>query len=215
VVQEDPFHGISRDLVPEVGQRVADPRVAPPRILYGHPDDELCEIARRQRPASTSAGAAVVLLGDQSAVPAQDRVGRDDACRLSQCPPSPSLAAHCESAALGVSQAQRLTAELFAEDPILLSQIVDQVLLVAARPSSESEDQETQSMGHCPRLRREDTARNAPCPAIRVPRPIICTRRGCPAAQLRSDVDDSRPAPLDHSRSDMAADGEDASQMCP
>ncbi len=145
--------------------------------LHGHPDDELGELAWRQRPASTSAGTAVVLLGDQSAVPAENRVGRDDACHLHQCPSSEFRAAHCESAALGVGQAKWSTSELLAEDPILLSQIVDQILLVAVQPASEGEDEELQSMGHRPRLRREDTATTGPALRFGLPRPIICTLR--------------------------------------
>ena len=61
-----------------------------------------------------------------------------------------------------VGQAKRSTAELFAEAPILLSQIVDQILLVAVQPSSEGEDEELQSRGHRPRLRRSDDARSGP-----------------------------------------------------
>ncbi len=78
-------------------------------------------------------------------------------------PPSEPLAAHSESAALGVSQPKRLRAELLVEDPILLSQVVDQILLVTVQPSSEGEDEELQSMGHRPRLRRQDSAKTGPC----------------------------------------------------
>ena len=88
--------------------------------------------------------------------------GLDDACHLSQCPPSKSLAAHGKSEALGVSQPKRLTAELLSEDPIFLSQIVDQILLVAVQPPSQGGDEELQSIGHHPRLRRADTARTGP-----------------------------------------------------
>ena len=140
----------------KVGERPADPRVASPEILLGHPHHEPGELGWRDRPASASAGTAVVLLGDQPPVPAENRVGSDDACHSSQRPLSESLASHGESAALGVGQPKRSTAELLAEDAILLSQIVDQILLVAIQPSGQGEDEELQRMGHRPRLRRQD-----------------------------------------------------------
>ena len=58
---------------------------------------------------------------------------------------------------------KRQAAELLAEDSVLFSQIVDQVLLVAVQPSGQGEDEELQSMRHRPRLRRSDTAETGPC----------------------------------------------------
>ena len=58
--------------------------------------------------ASTSAGAAVVLPGNQPPVPAENRVKRDDAGDLRQNPPAEFLASHRESTALGVGHSLRL-----------------------------------------------------------------------------------------------------------
>ena len=74
----------------------------------------------RHRPAWTSARAAVVLLDDQSPVPAKNRVRCDDAGHLCQDPPFKFLAAHGESPALGIGQAKRSRAQLLPEDQILL-----------------------------------------------------------------------------------------------
>ena len=79
----------------------------------------------------------------------------------------PSLAAHGKSATSGVSQPKRLTDELFGEDPILLSQIVNQIRLVVVQPSSQREDEELQSMGLRPSLRRSDKARTGRQPRAR------------------------------------------------
>ena len=89
----------------------------------------------RHRPASTAAGAAVVCLGDQSPVPAENRVRRDDAGDLHQDAPSEFLAAHGESTALGIGQAKRPRAQVLPEDPILLPEIRDQIVLVAVHPA--------------------------------------------------------------------------------
>ena len=96
----------------------------------------------RHRPASTAAGAAVVCLGDQSPVPAENRVRRDDAGDLHQDAPSEFLAAHGESTALGIGPAKRPRAQVLPEDPILLPEIRDQIVLVAVHPASERENEE-------------------------------------------------------------------------
>ena len=56
--------------------------------------------------------------------------------------PSEFVAAHSESPTLGVGQAKRPRAQVFPEDPILLPEILDQIVLVAVHPASEREDEE-------------------------------------------------------------------------
>ena len=101
---------------------------------------------------STSAGAAIVCLGDQSPVPTQDRIRGDDARDLRQDPPAEFVTAHSESTTLGVRQAKRPRAQVFSEDPILLPEIVDQIVLVTVHPASEREDEELQRRRHSLRL---------------------------------------------------------------
>ena len=97
-------------------------------------------------------GLPSVLLGDQLPVPAEDRVRRDDTGHLHQCAPAKSLAAHRKSTALGVCEPKRSGTTLLAEDAILLSEIVDQVFLVAIHPPSNGEHEELQRVGHRERL---------------------------------------------------------------
>ena len=120
VVVQDPLHRGPSDLVAEVRERPADPCVPPLGILDRHPDHEHGHVTSRHRPASTAAGAAVVCLGDQSPVPAENRARRNDAGDLHQDAPSEFLAAHGESTALGIGQAKRPRAQVLPEDPILL-----------------------------------------------------------------------------------------------
>ena len=106
VVVPDPLHRGPSDLVAEVRERPADPCVPPPLGILGrHPDHERGHVTSRHRPASTAAGAAVVCLGDQSPVPAENRVRRDDAGDLHHDAPSALLASHGESTAVGIDQA--------------------------------------------------------------------------------------------------------------
>ena len=152
VVVQDPLHRGPGDSVAEVRERAADPRVAPPRIVDRHPDHELGDVLSGHWSTSTSAGAAIVFRGDQSPVPTQDRVRGDDARDLRQDPPAEFVAAHSESTALGVRQAKRPRAQVFPEDPILLPEIVDQIVLVTVHPASEREDEELQRRRHSLRL---------------------------------------------------------------
>ena len=151
VVVQDPLHRGPGDSVAEVRERAADPRVAPPRIVDRHPDHELGDVLSGHWSTSTSAGAAIVCLGDQSPVPTQDRIRGDDARDLRQDPPAEFVTAHSESTTLGVRQAKRPRAQVF-EDPILLPEIVDQIVLVTVHPASEREDEELQRRRHSLRL---------------------------------------------------------------
>ena len=152
VVVQDPLHRGPGDSVAEVRERAADPRVAPPRIVDRHPDHELGDVLSGHWSTSTSAGAAIVFRGDQSPVPTQDRIRGDDARDLRQDPPAEFVTAHSESTTLGVRQAKRPRAQVFSEDPILLPEIVDQIVLVTVHPASEREDEELQRRRHSLRL---------------------------------------------------------------
>ena len=152
MVVQNPLDRVPGDVVAEIRERATDARVPPRWILDRHPHHEVGHLAWRYRPASTSAGAAVVLPGNQPPVPAENRVRRDDAGDLPQNPPAEFLASHRESTALGVGQAKWTWAKLLPEDPILLPEIIDHVFLVAVHPASGREYEEAQSVGHSLRL---------------------------------------------------------------
>ena len=177
VVVQDPLHRVPGDVVAEVGERAADPRVAPRRILIRHPYDEFGHRPGCHRPSPTPAGTAIVLLGDQPPVPAENRVRRDDACHLTQDPPAEFLASHRESTALGVGQAKRSRTKMLPEDAILLPEIVDAIFLVASHPASQGQHEEVQSVGHGRRLHGSDTAVTHVVSGIHSPRPFSRTIR--------------------------------------
>ena len=186
VVLQDPLHRVPGDLVTEVGQRTLDPRVAPLRILARHPHHEVSDLSERHRAASPSSRTAVVLLGDQPPVPAEDRVRGDDTGHLHQCAPAKLLAAHRESTALGVCEPKRSGTKLLAEDAILLSEIVDQIFLVAIHPASNGEYEELQRMGHRERLLGRDGRHRIGPRRFAWPRPLFRTLRGRAPSRGRS-----------------------------
>ena len=103
---------------PRLARGTPDAGVAPSRILDGYPHNHLGNRLGCQRPTTTTVGAAVVLLRDQSPIPAQDGVRRDDAGHLRQNPPPELLPAYGETTALRISQAERTAAQLLSEAPI-------------------------------------------------------------------------------------------------
>jgi hypothetical protein len=82
-----------------------------------------------------SAGSAVVLLGDELAVPAQDGVGRHQSGELFQRTSADEAALRGEPPALRVGEAQAPTAELLAQDAVLLLEVRDDLGLVAVHPA--------------------------------------------------------------------------------
>ena len=147
VVVHNPLDRVPGDVVAEIRERATDARVPPRWMLDRHPHHEVGHLAWRYRPASTAAGAAVVLPGNQPPVPAENRVRRDDAGDLRQNPPAEFLASHRESTALGVGQAKWTWAKVLPEEPILLPEIIDHVFLVAVHPASSREYEEVQRSG--------------------------------------------------------------------
>ena len=178
LVVQDPLHRVPGDVVAEVGERAADPRVTPRRILIRHPYDEFGYRPGCHRPSPTPAGTAIALLGDQTPVPAENRVRRDDACHLTQDPPAEFLAAHRESPALGVGQTKRSRTKMLPEDAILLPEIVDAIFLVASHPARQGQHEEMQSVGHGRRLHASDTAVTHVVSGIHAPRPFSRTIQG-------------------------------------
>ena len=158
MVVQDPLDRAPGNVVAEVGERAADLRVAPRRIFTRHHHDEFGHRPGRHRPSPTSTSTAIVLLGNQTPVPAENRVRRDDACHLTQDPPAEFLASHRESTALGVGQAKRSRTKVLPEDAILLPEIVDAIFLVAIHPASQGQHDEVQSVGQGLRLHGSDTA---------------------------------------------------------
>jgi hypothetical protein len=87
---------------------------------------------------------AVVLLGDQPTVPAEDRIRCDDPSDLLEDLPSEHFAFHSQAAALVVVQANPAPSELFAENAVLFLEVVDHMLLSAVDPAGEHQEEEVE-----------------------------------------------------------------------
>jgi hypothetical protein len=87
---------------------------------------------------------AVVLLGDELAVPAQDGVGGHQSGELFKRTSADESALRGEPPALSVGEAQAPTAELLPQDAVLLLEVRDDLGLAAVHPAREHQEQELQ-----------------------------------------------------------------------
>ena len=127
MVLQDPFHRVPGNLVTQVGKRGLEPRVAPLRIL-----------ARPSAPPSRRSLGRVVgrprhLRGLPSYFWAinlryQRRIVSGVTIRATCINARRPRAEHCEPTALGVCEPKRSPTTSLAEDAILRSEIVDQIL---------------------------------------------------------------------------------------
>src|SRR5437868_14117554 len=95
--------------MPEVLQRTADSRITPGRILLRHPHDQPADLREDARTAR-SARRVGPLARDELAVPAQDRIGRDNRRNLAQHTPAQTLPAPRQTAPLLVGHPQSSSA---------------------------------------------------------------------------------------------------------
>ena len=126
VPRQDLSDRAATDVVPQIGECALDSPIAPGAVLIRQAHDQLLNLLRRPRSSGAPFLAAVVLLRDQTAVPGQQRLGRDDRAQLDQHLPSEPFRLDGQPAALVVSEAQSLVAQLFPQHPILFPKVVDE-----------------------------------------------------------------------------------------
>src|SRR5262245_32360987 len=97
--------------MPEVLQRTSDSRIPPGRILLCHPHDQSPDLREDARTAR-SARRVRPLARDELAMPAQDRIGRDNRRNLAQHTPAQMLPAPRETAPLVVGYPQSSATKL-------------------------------------------------------------------------------------------------------
>jgi hypothetical protein len=77
-------------------------------------------------------------LGNELTVPAKNRVGCDQCGYRSQESPAESCTATRQASAIGLAQPEPRWAELRLENPVLLTQVVDDVRLLALQPAQKN-----------------------------------------------------------------------------
>src|SRR5215471_14836924 len=114
----------------QIGQRSLDSPITPTAVFLRHPQDQILDPRRFSRSAASPFTTAIMFLRDQSAMPGQQGLGRDNRRPLSQNPASKSLGPRGQSAALVIVGPESPLAELFAQHSVLFPKVVDQLQLL-------------------------------------------------------------------------------------
>ena len=123
------------------GERALDASVSPGRILAGHAQGEIGD-------SFHDAGSTAPLLArmgplgrDESVMPSQDRVGRDDRGVLGEYLPTELLPADREPASLVIGEPEPTSTDLPAKGPVLLAHELDHLELLSVDPARDERDE--------------------------------------------------------------------------
>ena len=132
------------DAMPQIRQSALDPSVTPTGVFLGHAYDELVDRLGDARSATLSLLTPVKRLGNQSLVPAQERVRCGDGRHFLEALAPERVDKRREAAAFGVYQVQPATAEVGIEGAVFLDEGGDDLLLVTLEPASGHGDQDVE-----------------------------------------------------------------------
>ena len=134
--------------MPELSQFALNAAVAPAVVLTSHPDNQVADGLPQARPAHPP-GHVGPLPGDQTAMPAHQRIGGDERGDGVERPSPEEPGLRRQSTTLIVSQPELPATKLLFEDPVLLDQVGDNVLLMPMHPARnrQQEQLERESSG--------------------------------------------------------------------
>ena len=136
-------HGQFVNVISQVCQRSLDATIAPGRILFGHLDREPFNLLLYGWPAQPCATrAAIELLSNEAAIPAQKRVGGGKRGDLLEAFPPEWIGERRKAAALGIGEAEPVPLEFPFEYAVFLEEIRDDLLLVPLQPAGNHGDQD-------------------------------------------------------------------------
>src|SRR2546427_7029837 len=142
---QDITHGQLVDGMPQMRQSALNAAITPAWILFGHAHDELLDLLCHWGPPQMCAALAPIkLLGDQSLVPAQERVRRSEQGDLLEALAAKRVGERGKATAFRVRQAQPAATELGFEHTIFLNEIGDDLLLVPLQPAGHHGDEHVQ-----------------------------------------------------------------------
>ena len=99
-----------------------DARVAPPRILLGHPPDQFADFREDSATRRSLLGVSPFAC-DELPVPAEQRVRRDDRSDLAQHLPAQPVGSRRKFPPVVIGEPRSPSAQLPPQDPILVDQV--------------------------------------------------------------------------------------------
>ena len=127
--------------------------IAPAVVLASQADNEGRDHLPHPRPTDAS-GRVGPLPGDQTPMPTHQRIRGDEGGNRVQRPSPEALGLHRQSTTLIVSQPELPATQLLFEDPVLLDQVGDNILLMPMHPAGNRQQQqlERESRGRHPAI---------------------------------------------------------------
>ena len=142
VLFENVANRLPRCGMPEVEQRASYCRISPTRVLLSHPYGQLWNLIGDAWSSRTPLGGAVVLLGDQLAMPSQNGVWRYDGRNLSKHPSPQRLALHRQTPTLIVRKPNSLAFQLRLENLVLFLDVRDHIELMPVDPAGQANEEQ-------------------------------------------------------------------------
>jgi len=135
----------------QISERPLNSSVAPIAVFGGHADHQLPDLVWGARTTTTTLLAAIIFPRDQSAMPGQQRLRRDQRGQFVKNPSAQFLGPDRQASTLVIVQAQPSVAELFPKNSVLFLEVVDDILLLLVQPAREGNHQQSkriQSRAH-------------------------------------------------------------------
>ena len=160
-----------------------------------------CRSLGSVRAAGTAPLRAVAFAGDQLAVPAEDRVGRDEAGDLVEDLAAEDPAHHREAPALVIGQPKTASAHLLSEDSVLLHRVVDDPVPVPVHPPGAQRQEEGEGSSRTwSGLRAETASRQGGRSSIPM-EPVRCRKTAVSlSAELWHPTSSSSPSQSERSQ---------------
>ena len=132
---EDPLHSVVGDVMADVPEGALDTPVAPTRVVARHEHREILD--RLHDSWSSGAGSVGPLLGDEFAMPTENRVGSHEGRELAEQTASDIVPHDGQASAIIIGQAKPPVTELRAKDAVLFPEELQDLLLLAVQPPGE------------------------------------------------------------------------------
>ncbi len=144
-------------MISDVRQGSLNAIVSPSRILLGESDNRIDDFPTNPWPADGLSFVAVVPIpGHKFAVPAKDRVWRDDGCQFQQCLATNGVGLHGEQPALVVIEEQSLLTELLEQSLDLCVLELNDLLLPLVDHAAEGGEQDVPGLEQEGHVRRRN-----------------------------------------------------------
>ena len=125
-----------------------DARVAPARVLRRQTHDQLGDIAPHARSTRRTFVPSVVLLSDQSAVPAQNRIRRRDSRDAHEFSPADCLGFDSQPSSLSIGESQPGAAQALPVQRVLRDDVLDLRFETPLKPAGNCQNKKVKRVAH-------------------------------------------------------------------